>query len=132
MKLLPCPFCGHKEPSIVRYGDARKSTQYECGMCSCTLETPEEWDHGRWWNQRWKQPEDKVQVKFSVEELKDLRDAIELKRTKLKENSTEYKGSVKKILNEKLDQLEAFHQRLVGIVVAAEEQEKNQDDDTDD
>jgi len=39
MDLKPCPFCG-------------PSTQYECGMCGCHLETGEEWDHGRRWNQR--------------------------------------------------------------------------------
>lgn len=126
MKLLPCPFCGHKEPEIVRYGTRRMSTQYECGMCGCRLETPEEWDHGHTWNTRWKQTEIKVQVKFSIEELKDLRDAIGDKHTKLKTATAEYKGSVRKILDEKLDQLEAFHQRLIGVVVSAEEAKENE------
>lgn len=50
-KLLPCPFCGG-EAEIERYGDARESTQYGCTMCGCTLETGEEWGHGRRWNER--------------------------------------------------------------------------------
>jgi hypothetical protein len=52
MKLKPCPFCGHTEPEITRYGTRQYSTQYECGWCSCSLETAEEWDHGKQWNQR--------------------------------------------------------------------------------
>ena len=37
---------------IVRYGTSRMSTQYECGWCGCSLETSEEWDHGKFWNIR--------------------------------------------------------------------------------
>lgn len=53
MKLLPCPFCG-SEAEITRYGTSRYSTVYNCTNCSCMLETGEEWDHGRQWNQRHK------------------------------------------------------------------------------
>jgi Lar family restriction alleviation protein len=52
MKLLPCPFCGG-DATIERYGDRRQSTIYSCDSCGCTLETGEEWDHGREWNERW-------------------------------------------------------------------------------
>jgi hypothetical protein len=49
--LLPCPFCGH-DAEIERFGDARRSTIYQCTYCSCSLETGEEWGHGRRWNER--------------------------------------------------------------------------------
>lgn len=49
--LLPCPFCGY-EAEIERLGDGRRSTIYACTSCSCSLETGEEWDHGRDWNRR--------------------------------------------------------------------------------
>ena len=49
--LLPCPFCGSKA-EIERYGDSRKSTIYSCTNCGCSLETGEEWGHGRRWNER--------------------------------------------------------------------------------
>jgi Lar family restriction alleviation protein len=49
--LLPCPFCG-EEAEIERYGDRRMSTIYACTGCGCRLETEEERDHGRWWNER--------------------------------------------------------------------------------
>lgn len=49
--LLPCPFCG-SPAEIERYGDGRQSTIYQCTFCSCSLETGEEWDHGRDWNKR--------------------------------------------------------------------------------
>ena len=51
IKLLPCPFCG-AEAEIKRLGDAHRSTQYECTDCGASLETGEEWDHGRDWNKR--------------------------------------------------------------------------------
>lgn len=50
MKLLPCPFCG-SGAEIERYGDRRRSTIYRCTSCSCSLETGEEWGHGRQWNE---------------------------------------------------------------------------------
>lgn len=50
-KLLPCPFCGG-EAEIERYGNSRVSTIYQCTNCSCSLETGEEWDHGKDWNRR--------------------------------------------------------------------------------
>lgn len=53
VKLLPCPFCGG-DASIERYGNKRQSTIYSCDFCGCTLETGEEWNHGRQWNERWK------------------------------------------------------------------------------
>lgn len=49
--LLPCPLCG-REAEIERYGDRRKSTIYVCTNCGCSLETGEEWGHGRDWNKR--------------------------------------------------------------------------------
>jgi predicted RNA-binding Zn-ribbon protein involved in translation (DUF1610 family) len=49
--LLPCPFCG-SEAEIERVGDHRQSTIYQCTSCSCSLETGEEWGHGRRWNTR--------------------------------------------------------------------------------
>jgi hypothetical protein len=52
MKLKPCPFCGHADPEITRFGTRQYSTQYECGMCGCYLETGEEWGHGTQWNER--------------------------------------------------------------------------------
>lgn len=51
MKLLPCPFCGG-EAEIERIGDHSRSTIYGCTDCGASLETGEEWDHGRMWNQR--------------------------------------------------------------------------------
>lgn len=50
-KLLPCPFCG-RSAHVEQYGDRSKSTIYQCDNCSCSLETGEEWDHGRIWNER--------------------------------------------------------------------------------
>ena len=50
-ELLPCPFCGG-EAEIVRLGDRRRSTQYNCTMCGCFLETGEDWGHGTAWNRR--------------------------------------------------------------------------------
>jgi hypothetical protein len=52
MKLLPCPFCGG-EAEIERYGTHRYSTKYQCTECGCELETGEEWDHGKRWNERY-------------------------------------------------------------------------------
>ncbi len=49
--LKPCPFCGGKA-SIERKGDRRMSTIYSCDWCGCSLETGEEWDHGKAWNIR--------------------------------------------------------------------------------
>lgn len=51
MTLLPCPFCGG-EAEIERYGTSRVSTIYICTFCGCSLETGEEWGHGRQWNKR--------------------------------------------------------------------------------
>lgn len=51
MELKPCPFC-ESDPDIERFGNARQSTIYVCGNCGATLETGEEWDHGRRWNER--------------------------------------------------------------------------------
>ena len=52
IKLLPCPFCGDPDPEIERYGTPRVSTIYSCSNCGCSLETGEEWDHGKDWNKR--------------------------------------------------------------------------------
>jgi Lar family restriction alleviation protein len=49
--LKPCPFCGG-EAEIERAGTLRQSTLYQCTSCACTLETGEEWDHGKQWNTR--------------------------------------------------------------------------------
>lgn len=50
-ELKPCPFCGGKA-SIERKGDRSMSTIYSCDWCGCSLETGEEWDHGKAWNTR--------------------------------------------------------------------------------
>lgn len=50
--LKPCPFCG-SEAKIEQYGNSRVSTVYKCTMCGCSLETGEEWGHGREWNERY-------------------------------------------------------------------------------
>ena len=50
-KLKPCPFCG-SIAQIERYGNTRRSTIYQCQGCSCSLETCEEWGHGKIWNIR--------------------------------------------------------------------------------
>lgn len=49
--LLPCPFCGGKA-EIERFGNTRVSTIYSCDECGCSLETGEEFNHGRAWNRR--------------------------------------------------------------------------------
>ena len=51
MELLPCPFCGG-DAYIERVGNRRQSTIYECGSCGCRLETGEEFNHGKRWNER--------------------------------------------------------------------------------
>jgi hypothetical protein len=40
-------------------------------MCGCRLETPEEWDHGRTWNTRWK-PEVDMNIKDMVSDNKKV------------------------------------------------------------
>jgi len=57
IELLSCPFCGH-EAEIERVGTPRQSTIYRCTFCSCSLETGEEWEHGRDWNTRSSQTKD--------------------------------------------------------------------------
>ncbi|MBD9511528.1 hypothetical protein IB265_32755 [Ensifer sp. ENS10] len=49
--LDPCPFCAC-EARIERIGDRRQSTIYRCDNCGCSLETGEEWGHGKGWNER--------------------------------------------------------------------------------
>ena len=51
MELLPCPFCGG-DAYIEQAGNRRQSTIYECGSCGCRLETGEEFNHGKRWNER--------------------------------------------------------------------------------
>ncbi|QIG75674.1 hypothetical protein EVC20_103 [Rhizobium phage RHph_Y2_17_1] len=51
IELDPCPFCGDSA-SIERLGDRRQSTIYRCDNCACSLETGEEWEHGKDWNKR--------------------------------------------------------------------------------
>lgn len=50
-QLLPCPFCGG-EAHIERVGNRSFSTIYQCNHCGCSLETGEEFNHGRDWNRR--------------------------------------------------------------------------------
>lgn len=59
--LLPCPFCGGSA-HIERVGDRSKSTIYQCDDCCCSLETGEEWDHGRAWNRRAPSPQPQAAV----------------------------------------------------------------------
>ena len=64
--LKPCPFCG-SDAEIERYGDHSRSTIYTCNSCSCSLETGEEWDHGRQWNTR--ATPDPAGVTLTLEEI---------------------------------------------------------------
>jgi len=66
--LLPCPFCGG-EAEVERVGDFRQSTIYSCKFCGCSLETGEEWGHGKRWNVR-------VESALSTENTR-LREALE-------------------------------------------------------
>lgn len=50
-ELKPCPFCGG-EAEISQFGDYRKSTLYSCLECGYKLETNEEFNHGKDWNNR--------------------------------------------------------------------------------
>jgi len=50
-ELKACPFCDH-EAEFERIGTPRQSTICQCTHCGATLETGEEWDHGRDWNTR--------------------------------------------------------------------------------
>lgn len=51
--LLPCPFCGHDEPSFERLGTPRQSCIVVCGNCGCRHESSDEGDKcGRSWNER--------------------------------------------------------------------------------
>lgn len=51
--LLPCPFCGHDEPSFERLGTPRQSCIVVCGWCGCRHESSDEGDEcGRSWNER--------------------------------------------------------------------------------
>jgi hypothetical protein len=70
-ELLPCPFCGGSA-SIERYGNARQSTIYQCDNCSCSLETGEEWGHGRMWNAR----QSPRPLPVGVEEVSDVVGAL--------------------------------------------------------
>lgn len=54
VKFKPCPFCGG-EAEIERYGNKRQSTIYVCTECGCRLETGEEFNHGKMWNERFEQ-----------------------------------------------------------------------------
>lgn len=46
--LLPCPFCGNKEPYVYREGNSRQSHIVECGNCGCALES----NNRNAWNRR--------------------------------------------------------------------------------
>lgn len=60
IKLLPCPFCGHDTPEVVRYGTPRVSTIIECGWCGCIHHSSDENENvGMSWNERWKPEDDK-------------------------------------------------------------------------
>lgn len=70
--LKHCPFCG-KNATVERVGDRRQSTIYSCDCCGCTLETGEEWDHGRDWNRRacggcggWIKDADAIGLKYGI------------------------------------------------------------------
>lgn len=54
--LAPCPFCG-RSATIEQIGNSWQSTIYQCDNCGCSLETGEEFDHGKLWNTRAPIPE---------------------------------------------------------------------------
>lgn len=58
-ELKACPFCGG-EAEIERVGNRRVSTVYQCTNCGCSLETGEEWGHGKGWNTRTPAPDEEV------------------------------------------------------------------------
>ncbi len=51
IELKPCPFCGSDDIDFDR-GTNRKSTNYSCNDCGCSLETGETWHAPKAWNQR--------------------------------------------------------------------------------
>ena len=69
-ELKACPFCDH-EAKFERIGTPRQSTICQCTHCGATLDTGEEWDHGRGWNTRAR--EDALEA-----ESVRLRDALEI------------------------------------------------------
>lgn len=75
--LKPCPFCGHADPSVERMGNSRVSTQYECGMCGCRLETGEEWNHGSDWNRRPIEDAKDAEISRLLSERDTLREALD-------------------------------------------------------
>lgn len=51
--LLPCPFCGHEEPTFERVGTPRQSCIVICGNCGCRHESSDEGARsGTQWNTR--------------------------------------------------------------------------------
>lgn len=67
-----------------------------------------------------------MRVNFSVEELKTIRDSIRNTHDRLSESSGQYKGTVGAAIDERILELKALHQRLVGVVIEAEELDESE------
>jgi hypothetical protein len=65
-----------------------------------------------------------MKVSFSTEELKTFRDCVERKVQDLKRSRESYAGKVGELLDEAIEENTALHQRLVGLVVLAAEEDK--------
>lgn len=68
--LTPCPFCNNAA-SIDRLGDRRQSTQYSCDGCGASLETGEEWGHGKAWNTRPREADLEARLAAVTADFKD-------------------------------------------------------------
>lgn len=109
IKLKKCPFCGTDSAKIVRYGDSRKSTIYECGECGCTLETSEEFNHGEYWNRR---PQyDKV-----VEQNESLQTELKQKTQECEGLKRQYNNLCKYQLEEK-SRIEQDHVNFIDEII---------------
>lgn len=91
--LKPCPFCG-SSAHIERVGDRRQSTIYQCDNCSCSLETGEEWGHGRDWNRR----ADSAEITRLQKELETALEALRMISVEAKEPNEPIGRSVFKAL----------------------------------
>jgi hypothetical protein len=74
-------------------------------------------------------PSPKVPVVFTVEELKDIRDALDYHRRSLQKSAADtggapLKGIVLEMIEAKISDIDCFHQRIVGIICIAEQKER--------